>query len=74
MKCAICRNGKTESGTTSILLEKGQTTLIFKHVPVQVCDNCGEEYVSALVNKDLLLKAEKAVEQGIVLELLEYAA
>jgi len=74
MKCAICRNGNTEPSTASIMLEKGQTTLVFKHVPVQVCDNCGEEYVSAEVNKELLLKAEKTVELGITLELLEYAA
>jgi YgiT-type zinc finger domain-containing protein len=37
MKCAICRNGMTESGYTTVLLEKDYTTLVFKNVPAQIC-------------------------------------
>ncbi len=74
MKCAICHNGKTEKGTISVMLEKDQTTLVFKHVPAQICDNCGEEYISDEVNSGLLCQSEKAFEKGIMLELLEYAA
>jgi len=44
MKCAICRNGTTQDGYTSIVLERDETTLVFKQIPAQICDNCGEEY------------------------------
>ncbi len=74
MKCAICRNGETFSGTISVLLEKNETTLIFKDVPAQICDNCGEEYVSSEVNNTLLKKAHEAELKGVEIELLRYAA
>jgi YgiT-type zinc finger domain-containing protein len=54
MKCAICRNGTTQNGYTSIVLERDETTLVFKQIPAQICDNCGEEYISSAVNKTLL--------------------
>ena len=54
MKCAICRNGMTENGYTTVLLEKDYTTLVFKNVPAQICSNCGEEYVSSEINRAIL--------------------
>ncbi len=74
MKCAICRNGTTTSGSTTVILEKNQTIVIMKHVPALVCDNCGEEYVSSEVNKSLLSHAQKEYDRGIALELMTYAA
>jgi YgiT-type zinc finger domain-containing protein len=74
MKCAICRNGETFPGNITVLLEKNETTLIFKSVPAQICDNCGEEFVSSEVNNNLLKRANEAVEKGVALELLRYAA
>ena len=46
MKCAICQNGKTEKGNTTVVLERDQTTLVYKNVPANICYNCGEEYIS----------------------------
>ena len=74
MKCAICRNGITFSSSITIVLEKSGTTLVFKDVPAQVCDNCGEEYLSSDTNAVLLDKANKAASAGADLELLRYAA
>ena len=56
--------GETQAGRTTIVLERGQTTLVYKNVPAEVCDNCGEEYLSA----------EQAAERGVDLEMLRYAA
>ena len=74
MKCAICRHGTTTEGYTTLVLERDQTTVVFKKVPAQICDNCGEEYVSAAVNTTLLRQAEKEWERGIILEMLNFAA
>lgn len=73
MKCAICRNGVTHKGYTSILLEKEDVMLVVKDVPAQICDNCGEEYVSAEVNQKLLHHAQAEYQRGISLELMSYA-
>ena len=59
MKCAICRNGKTEDSYATVVLERDKTTLVFKYVPAKICDNCGEEYISSDVNKALLNMREK---------------
>jgi YgiT-type zinc finger domain-containing protein len=74
MKCAICRNGTTSDGFTTVVLERGETTLVFKRVPAQICDNCGEEFISSSVNKSLLTHAEKEFARGISFELLNFAA
>lgn len=47
MKCAICRNGYTIEGNITVVLERDQTTLVFKKVPAKICENCGGEYLSA---------------------------
>lgn len=74
MKCAICRNGRTEDSHTTVVLEKDQTTLVFKNVPAKICDNCGEEYISSEVNRALLRHAGKELNRGITLEMLNFAA
>ena len=74
MKCAICRNGTTTDGYITTVLERDQTTVVFKKVPAQICDNCGEEYVSAEVNEILLSQAHAEWERGITLEMLDFAA
>jgi YgiT-type zinc finger domain-containing protein len=74
MKCAICKNGDTCSGKTTIVLERDKTTLIFKDVPAEICENCGEEYFSSVVNNQLLQMANEAAKKGIDLEMLRYAA
>jgi YgiT-type zinc finger domain-containing protein len=74
MKCAICRNGTTSEGYITVVLERGRSTLIFKNVPANVCDNCGEEYLSEKTNRELLIKAKEAADRGVDLELLRFAA
>ena len=74
MKCAICKNGLTREGRITVVLEKDQTTLVFKDVPAAICENCGEEYVTAEINKKLLEMAKGASGRGVSLELLKFAA
>ena len=74
MKCAICKNGSTRNEHITVTLDRDQTILVFKGVPAQVCDNCGEEYVSAEINRKLLEMAGEAARRGVTLELLQYAA
>ena len=71
MKCAICRNGETVAGKTTVVLERGGTILVFKKVPARICDNCGEEYISADVNRGLLARANEAVRRGVDFEMMQ---
>nr|VFK20877.1 MAG: YgiT-type zinc finger domain-containing protein [Candidatus Kentron sp. LPFa]VFK34564.1 MAG: YgiT-type zinc finger domain-containing protein [Candidatus Kentron sp. LPFa] len=68
MKCAICRNGNTDDGFATVLLEREGTTLVYKHVPAKVCDNCGEETIYSLSRKILdkmIKKIRESKERGI---------
>jgi YgiT-type zinc finger domain-containing protein len=74
MICPICRCGNTRSGFASVTLERSSTTLLFKDVPAQVCDNCGEEFIDETISANLLNTAEIAVNEGVQVELRRYAA
>ena len=74
MKCAICQNGTTTDGYITTVLEREQTTVVFKKVPARICNNCGEEYISVEVNESLLSQTHTEWERGITLEMLEFAA
>lgn len=72
MKCVICKHGETEQGFTTVTLEKNGATIIFKHVPAHVCDNCGEKYVDGEVTAEVLKKAQEIVSNGVQIDIREY--
>jgi len=72
MKCMICKHGETKQGTTTVTLEKGSSTIVFKEVPAQVCDNCGEKYIDEATTKKLLSKARDIVKNGVEIDIRKY--
>ena len=74
LSCVICRNGKTLDGHVTVTLQRGETTVILKRVPADVCDNCGEYYLSSEVAAQVLERAELAVKSGAEVEILRFAA
>lgn len=74
MKCAICRHGETRPGVANVTLQRGDATVVIKGVPADVCDNCGEYYLSADMSGRILALAEQAVRRGAEVEVLRFAA
>ena len=72
MKCMICKHGETKKGTTTVTLEKGSSTIVFKEVPAQICDNCGEKYIDESTTKELLSKAREIVKNGVEVDIRKY--
>ena len=72
MKCMICKHGETKQGTTTVTLEKGSSTIVFKEVPAQICDNCGEKYIDKSTTKELLNKAREIVKNGVEVDIRKY--
>jgi len=72
MKCMICKHGETKEGTTTVTLEKGSSTIVFKEVPAQICDNCGEKYIDEATTKELLNKAREIVKNGVEVDIRKY--
>lgn len=74
MKCAICKYGQTQPGLVTVTLQRDECTVIFKGVTAEVCDSCGEYYLSESVTEQVLQRAEIAVNNGAEVEILRYAA
>jgi hypothetical protein len=49
-------------------------TLVFKKVPADICENCGEAYVNSEVSRQLLASAEQAAGLGVQVDVREYVA
>lgn len=74
MKCALCKQGETSPGEVTVTLQRGETTVIFKGVPADVCENCGEYYLSENIARQVTQRAEEAVKSGAEVEILRFAA
>ena len=72
MKCVICKNGETQGGHTTVTLERNGTMVVIKEVPAQVCENCGEYYLSDSMTETVMGLAEEAVAHGAEIEVLRY--
>ncbi|MGK7878897.1 MAG: type II toxin-antitoxin system MqsA family antitoxin [Crocosphaera sp.] len=74
MECVICKHGKTHPGLVTVTLERDNCLVILKQVPADICDNCGEYYLSESVTEEVLNKAEDAVNKGAEVEIVRYVA
>lgn len=74
MKCGLCKHGDTTAGRVTVTLERGPSTVIVRSVPADVCEICGEYYLSESVTHALLEIAEAAAQRGAEVEILRFAA
>ncbi len=74
MKCALCPFGETRPGTATVTLDRGETTVIIKGVPAEVCEDCGDYYLDETVTGVVLRRAEQAVRSGAEVEITRYVA
>ncbi len=74
MKCPICKHGNTHAGIASITLERDGSTMVFKRVPADICENCGEVYHDAKVTRALLRQADQAAKGGVEIDVRRFAA
>ena len=71
MECVICKNGTTKQGKVTVTLEREGSIIAIKEVPADVCNNCGEYYLSAEMTNKILKKAEDAFEKGVEIEVIK---
>jgi YgiT-type zinc finger domain-containing protein len=74
MKCTICKQGETQPGKTTVVLERGKTTVLIKDVPAEICENCGEYYLTEELTGKVMEMAEEAVRRNAEIEVLRFAA
>lgn len=71
--CVTCTTGHMLPGHTSMTLTRDQTTIVVEQVPSELCDNCGEAYISGDVAKALEAIVEQAVSAGLRYAVRDYA-
>jgi YgiT-type zinc finger domain-containing protein len=74
MKCVICKHGESLPGIVTVTLTRDETVFVFKGVPADVCQNCGEYYLSDEMTEMVLSRAERAIANGSEVEIQRYAA
>ena len=74
MNCVICKTGDTRPGTVTVTLQRGETTVLIKDVPADICRNCGEYYLDDAVARKVYAQAEDAANRHAEVEILRYAA
>ncbi|NCR12567.1 MAG: type II toxin-antitoxin system MqsA family antitoxin [Microcystis aeruginosa SX13-11] len=58
MECVICKYGTTRSSFVTVTLERDNYIMILKQVPADICQNCGDYYLSESVTAEVLQKSE----------------
>ena len=69
MKCSICKQGETQPGFTTVTLQRDERTLVIKGVPAEICENCGEYYLSQEIASRLYQQAEESLQHGAEVEI-----
>jgi len=74
VRCVVCKQGGLREGTATVTLERDGMILVFKRVPAEVCEVCGEEYVAEQTTARLLATVEEAAQAGVQVDIREYVA
>jgi YgiT-type zinc finger domain-containing protein len=72
MKCVFCKVGETALGTTEVVLRRDGATLVVREVPADVCDSCGEAYLSEEVSTRLDELTEDAFLRGVEVQIMRW--
>lgn len=53
MSCPICGHNALSPGTTTFAADADGTVVVMRNVPADVCDNCGESFVTDTIAAEL---------------------
>ena len=74
MKCVICKTGHTHPGTATVTLQRDNSVVVIRDVPAEICEDCGEYYLSEPVARRVYADADATVQRHVEVEILRYAA
>lgn len=74
MKCVICKTGHTHPGTATVTLQRDNSVVVIRDVPAEICEDCGEYYLTEPVAKRVYADADATVQRHVEVEILRYAA
>lgn len=72
--CVLCGHGKVKPGTTTITLEREDTLIVFRDVPADVCENCGEAFLDGDIVDQLQTAFDAAEAAGVQVDVRRFVA
>ncbi|MDA2924096.1 type II toxin-antitoxin system MqsA family antitoxin [Acidobacteria bacterium AH-259-G07] len=72
-KCALC-GGNLRAGKTTYSVDYGQGVLVVRNVPAEVCEQCGESWISDAMSARLEELTSEAKERKLQIEVIDLAA
>ena len=72
-RCALC-GGRLADGTTTFTADFGKGVFVARHVPAEVCDQCGESWLSDSTSALLEAGVNEARERQRQFEVVDMAA
>jgi YgiT-type zinc finger domain-containing protein len=70
--CTTCKNGTMRTGHTTVTFDKDNVVIVFRNVPAQVCDTCGDYIIEGSIAKSLLKTAKDERVKGHEISILNY--
>ena len=74
MKCAVCKTCHTHPGVTIVTLQRDNTVVVIRDVPAEICEDCGEYYLSDAIARRVYADAEETAHRHVEVEIQRYAA
>jgi YgiT-type zinc finger domain-containing protein len=71
--CALCGGGLTNS-TTTFTVDYGHGLFVARHVPAQVCNQCGESWIDDETSAHLEELLQQAKSRHAAFEVIDMAA
>jgi YgiT-type zinc finger domain-containing protein len=72
MLCPFCEKGQTAPGFVTVHLPIMTSDLVVRHVPAEICDFCGEYYLSEEITEDILKAKSEAENRKVTIEVVEF--
>ena len=73
MNCTFCKNGLTTQELIHFSIHRDEKIIVFKNVQADVCDTCGEQFLSRETLIMLEVRIEETVSNQTELEVLNMA-
>ena len=72
INCTTCGNGIMKKSVATETFDKDNIIIVFRNVPAQVCDVCGDYIIEGSVAKSLLKKTKDERAKGHEINILNY--
>jgi YgiT-type zinc finger domain-containing protein len=72
--CSICQSGETKRSESTYTYSRGVTVVGVRHVPADVCSQCGEAYFDVETTGRLMSIVNEILESGAEVVVQDYKA